>query len=36
MEKIRRYFAENSRIIIGGAIMLNGGSLYAAYRAMGR
>lgn len=36
MEKIRNYLAENHTIISGGFLMMNGGNLGAAYRAMER
>ena len=34
MERIKKYFEENSSIIAGGFLMVNGGNLGAAYKAM--
>ncbi|HJF93379.1 MAG TPA: hypothetical protein K8V82_01115 [Lachnoclostridium phocaeense] len=36
MERIKKYFEENGSIIAGGFLIMNGGNLAAAYRAMGR
>lgn len=36
MERIKKYFEENSAIITGGFLMMNSGNLAAAYRALGR
>ena len=34
MERIKKYFEENSSIIAGGFLMMNGGNLGATYRAL--
>lgn len=34
MERIKKYFEENGSIIAGGFLMMSGGNLAAAYRAM--
>ena len=34
MERIKKYFEENSSIIAGGFLMMSGGNLVAAYRSM--
>lgn len=36
MERIKKYFEENSSIIAGGFLMMNGGNLNVAYRMLGR